>query len=139
MKTSLLVALFSAAIPLFSFCSHPVKKGSCRSEITALVQTGAYEKPGGHVYFNVTGFDPQNKDCFNYLRSFGKEAALQCRLPVTIHFLDDMPQFQPPIDGKMYGTEDIRRKVILQYLLLANQQEMVYFDPLGYGKYVEPN
>lgn len=139
MKTSLVVTLFCVTVPLFSFCSHPMKKGSCKSEITPIVQTGAYERPGEHVYFNVAGFDPQNKDCFNYLTTFGKEAALHCKLPVTIHFLDDMPQFQPPADGKMYGAEEIRRKVILQYLLLANQQEMVYFDPLGYGKYVAPN
>lgn len=120
------------ALILFSACGSEIKKGSCSSTITPL------GKFGNNVYFDVIHFDVKNKDCYTYLRDFGKTEAMKGNLPVTIHFMNQVGSFQPPADGKMYGSEEIRKSVICQYLLMGNKMEQVNFDPFGYGTYEEP-
>lgn len=106
--------------------------------ITAYDHPVSLNEPGQNVYFNVTGFDSKDKECFLKLKKFAKDVAYGFKLPVTVHFMDNVPNFEPPASGKFYGTEELRKKVILQYVMLANHSTQIYFDPLGYGSYVEP-
>lgn len=117
-------------------CSDP-KPSTCSAEVIPLFHTDAMNKPGGHVYFSVHNFDSSNIDCFTFLENGAKDVATSYLLPVTVHFLDSLDNFQLPESG-MYGSEEIRKKVIMSYTLLANLNELLSFDPMGYGTYMKP-
>jgi hypothetical protein len=96
------------------------------------------DRRGNNYYYVATGFKPNDKDCYNYLRTFALEQRTAIIPPFTLHFLDNLPGFKAPND-KFYGSEEIRRKVIAQYIYFNGSMEDIIFDPLGYDSYKEPN
>lgn len=134
---NLLIIIVSCSF--LSSCSSPNPKGNCPTELSEVFKLNdPYGSPGGHLYLNATYFDKKNKDCWKYLKHKADWYATGCKPPVTVHVFDNMPNFQAPSNGKLYGTEAIQKRVIYQYLILANRSVQEYPDPFGYGIYTIP-
>jgi hypothetical protein len=109
-------------------------KLSCEATILRLV------KNGNDVYYNVVGFDTANVDCFDYLVKWGAGAQRKYNEPgLVFHFLDNLPDFKPQNDGKMYGSKEVQDKVILQYIVKMTGDTMLAFSPFGLSKYYPPS
>lgn len=130
---------FIFAAILLSGCNTKLDKKTCGVTLQNLMYDQAsVSLPGSNVYISASNFDTNNKDCWNYLTEYVDYEAKGFRLPVTIHVLDNLPNFELPADGGFYGTDEVRQKVIYQYSLLANLQVMDTPDPMAFGKYNRP-
>ena len=89
----------------------------------------------GNAYYNVTNYDAKNADCAKYLRAWVENNTTATQ-GISRHFLDALPNFQPPANGGMYGSEKVMKRVILQVVTIGTKREF-YFDAIGYGTYTE--
>ena len=131
----LLWAIFAFTSCINNAGTSTVKKSECNTEIKPLGYTGTLTTPGSNSYFSVHGFEPQNSKCWQLLKETADYTARGFKLPATVHFLDSLDFFQPPADGRLYGSEAVQKKVIYQYVLLADMRVMEYEDPFGFGTY----
>lgn len=90
-----------------------------------------------NIYFSINGFDANTPSSYKQLRRFITENKGAFVPPCVMHFLDSVPDFQPPLSGKLYGTEAIRSRVICQYLFSHESSVDIFWDPFGEGKYAE--
>jgi hypothetical protein len=114
--------------------TRTVTKAQCGAEIKPLGYTGTLTTPGSNVYFSVHGFEPTNDKCWQLLKETADYTARGFKLPATVHFLDSLDGFKPPSIG-IYGSEDVQKRVIYQYLLLADMRVIDAEDPFGYRVY----
>lgn len=109
---------------------------TCECKVNPLFSiNGDNPNIGGHAYYDVFNFDAKNKDCYDYLVQYARDVSVSYVYPITIHFFDNLPDFQAPSDGGMYGSEEVQNQVIYQHSQLGYNNEMAYFDPFGSGKY----
>lgn len=125
---------FFALMTFFSCSSQP--ENTCRTRVDGLGFTGKnVSTPGNNVYMTASNFDNKNVDCWESVKAAAKDQAMSFRLPVTVHVLDDLPDFMPPPEGGFYGTDEVRKKVIAQYFVAADHSVKEIRDPLGFGNY----
>jgi hypothetical protein len=85
-------------------------------------------------YIKVDNYNPKDDVCKKYLKDYFINFKKTYPTPYTLHFLDGI-YFDPPHDGKMYGSADIQNKVIAQMAIGSKGYDLIEFDPFGTGKY----
>ena len=116
----------------------PLCFSSCRpgSEYSELARK---EVPGRtDIYYNVAGFNAQDTAAWRRLHFAGLLAPHTAGETLVVHFMDTTAFRLPATSGQMCGGPQVMRRVVAQYLVLPDGQEVFEADPSGSGRYPEP-
>ena len=106
------------------------KKTTCKANLKVLERNNLPSRTD--VYVSVNNFNPKSKDCWNALTKYVDGLNHSPNFAYTYHFMD-LETFTLPETG-IY-TEETKKKVIAQYVILDNGKTNFFIDPLGYGIY----
>jgi|GEM_PF-6529426 len=130
--------VFVFIVIIFAFSGKKEKTEKANTDQATLVELATVTTPETgrkDFYVSVNNFSNKRSEAVASIEKYVKEFSGNSGLAYTIHFMDTV-QFTPPTNGKAYGLEQVRRKVIAQYNVVNNNHVIgLEFDPFGYGVY----
>lgn len=87
-----------------------------------------------NLYVKVDNYNAKDSTCKKAIYENFQNQKKGFPYTICVNYMDSI-DFDPPRNGKTFGSEALQNKVIVQMIVLNSGAEQIYYDPFGTGKY----